>query len=73
MEKPIKPLLATAKQAGFTEKSFEACLANQKMLEGIEKVRQCAVEKFKVNSTPTFFINGGKCRRAPSRSRTWPR
>ncbi len=58
VEKPIPPLLAIAKQAGFTEQSFNACLANQKMLDGIESIRQRAVKTFKVQSTPTFFING---------------
>ena len=58
VEKPLPPLLTIAKQAGFTEKTFDACLANQKLLDGIEKVRQRAVDKFKVNSTPSFFING---------------
>lgn len=58
VEKPIPPLLAIAKQAGFTEKSFDACLANQKVLDGIESVRQRAATKFKVQSTPSFFING---------------
>ena len=51
-------MLAIAKQAGFTEQSFDACLANQKILEGIESMRQRAVDVFKVQSTPTFFING---------------
>ena len=55
---PLPPLLALAKQAGFTEKSFEECLANQPILDGIEQVRSRASEKLGVNSTPTFFING---------------
>lgn len=58
VEKPIPPLLAIAKQAGFTEKTFDACLSNQKTLDGIESIRQRATSKFKVQSTPTFFING---------------
>jgi len=58
VREPIPPLLAIAKQAGFTQQSFEACLANQKVLEGIEWVRNRATEKFKVDATPTFFING---------------
>lgn len=58
VEKPIPPLMAIAKQAGFTEKSFDACLANQKLLTGIEDVRQRAIKQFQVDSTPTFFING---------------
>jgi protein-disulfide isomerase len=56
---PIKPLLTIAKRAGFTKAKFDECLENDgKVLEGIEAVRQRASEKFGVNSTPTFFING---------------
>lgn len=58
VEKPLDPLLTLSKQAGFTKESFDACLSNQKILDGIEATRQRAVDKFKVNSTPTFFING---------------
>lgn len=60
VEKPLGPLLAIAKQVGFTEESFKACLANQKVLDGIEWVRNRAADKFKVESTPTFFVNGQK-------------
>ena len=58
VEKPLGPLLATVKQVGFTEDSFKQCLSNQKVLDGIEWVRNRASDKFKVDSTPTFFING---------------
>jgi protein-disulfide isomerase len=58
VEKPLPPLLALAKQAGFTQSAFEACLQNQKLLDGIEAVRTRATDKFKVQSTPSFFING---------------
>jgi len=58
VQKPLPPLMAIAKQAGFTQKSFEVCLANQQLLGDIEKVRERAAAKFGVNSTPTFFING---------------
>jgi protein-disulfide isomerase len=58
--KPVPPLLAIAKQAGFTEQSFDACLANQQLLDGVQNVRQRGIDAFKVQSTPTFFINGTK-------------
>jgi protein-disulfide isomerase len=58
VQQPIPPLMAIAKQAGFTEQSFNACLNNQKLLDNIEAVRERAVKQFNVNSTPTFFING---------------
>jgi protein-disulfide isomerase len=60
VEKPLPPLLTIAKQAGFTPTSFDACLSNQKILDGIEAIRKRAIDKFKVESTPTFFINGEK-------------
>lgn len=60
VEHPLQPLVATVKQAGFTEDSVKECLANQKVLDGIEWVRKRATDKFKVDSTPTFFINGQK-------------
>jgi protein-disulfide isomerase len=60
VERPLPHLLAIAKQAGFTQEKFNACLANQKLLDDIQKVRQEAVDKFKVQSTPTFFINGSR-------------
>jgi protein-disulfide isomerase len=55
--KPVPALLKIAKQAGLTEQQFDACLSNQKVLDGIDWVRERA-EKFGVNSTPTFFVNG---------------
>jgi len=58
VHKPLEPMLAIAKQAGFTQQSFEECLANQEILSGIEAGRDRATTKFGVNSTPTFFING---------------
>ena len=60
VEKPLAPLLAIAKQAGFTQQTFDACLSNQKILDGIENMRDRAAKEFKVESTPTFFINGTK-------------
>ena len=58
VEKPLPPLMAIAKQAGFTEESFNACLTNQKAWDAMESVRQRALKQFKVESTPTFFVNG---------------
>ena len=54
---PLPPLLDIAKQTGFTEESFNACLKDQKVLDGIKWVfdRGSALG---VQSTPSFFING---------------
>jgi protein-disulfide isomerase len=60
VKEPLGPLKTIAKQFGFTEQSFNECLANQKELDAIQAVRDNAVSKLGVNSTPTFFINGKK-------------
>ena len=52
-------LLQISKLAGFSQESFEACLTDQKLLDDVRAVREARVEEeFKVDSTPTFFING---------------
>ena len=51
-------LFEFARQAGFTQESFDKCLTDQKLLDSIEAIRKRASEKFGVSSTPTFFING---------------
>jgi len=60
VQKPVPPLMAIAKQFGFTQESFDKCLANQQVLDGIQDVRDRAADKLGVNSTPTFFVNGKK-------------
>jgi protein-disulfide isomerase len=58
VQRPLQPMFAIAKQAGFTQQSFDECLANQQILNGLEETRTRASTKLGVNSTPTFFING---------------
>jgi protein-disulfide isomerase len=60
VQKPVPPLMEIAKQFGFTQQSFDACLANQQVLDGIQEVRDRAAKSLGVNSTPTFFVNGKK-------------
>jgi protein-disulfide isomerase len=66
VQKPLPPLLNIARQAGFSQQSFEQCLANQKLLDDIEKVRERGAKEYGVSSTPTFFINGKVQRGAPT-------
>ena len=58
VQQPLEPLKTISKQAGLGEQDFEKCLANQQLLDGMEKARQHAATRLRVNSTPTFFING---------------
>jgi len=57
---PVPALKSLAKQFGYTEDSFNECIANHKMLDGLQEARDYAVAKLGINSTPTFFINGKK-------------
>jgi protein-disulfide isomerase len=60
VKEPLPPLKEIAKQFGVGESEFNECLANQKLLDGIQAVRDHAAQKLGVNSTPTFFVNGKK-------------
>lgn len=55
---PKTALFDLMKQAGFTQASFEACLTNQQILDGVNWVKNRGDKEFAVKGTPTFFING---------------
>lgn len=56
--KPKDAIEAIAKQLGFTTETFNTALTNQTLFDGMEKMRDQATNDFKVEGTPTFFING---------------
>jgi protein-disulfide isomerase len=58
VEKPLDGLSNIVKQTGMSQESFESCLKDQQLYEKVNMVRDRAAEKFGVNATPTFFING---------------
>ena len=51
-------LLRIGKQAGLSQQNIEDCLKDQALLDKIAADQKYASEILKVNSTPTFFING---------------
>lgn len=55
---PAAALLKLAKQIGFTQENFTKCLQDQKLLDNIRAVSQRGSEKFGIDSTPSFIING---------------
>ncbi|HUE46208.1 MAG TPA: DsbA family protein [Aestuariivirgaceae bacterium] len=55
---PRGELLKIARMAGFTEESFNQCLENEEIAEGILAIRSTGAEQYGVDSTPTFFVNG---------------
>ena len=58
VDKPLDGLLNVVKQTGMTQETFERCLKDQALYDKINMVRDRGAEKFGVNATPTFFING---------------
>ena len=63
---PVPKLFEIAKQAGFTQASFDKCLTDQKLLDEITAGRTRASDVFGVSATPTFFINGKKLEGSPT-------
>ncbi len=59
-QSPVDALEQILRQAGFSKEKFEACLKDQKTYGAINAVKTRGLETFKVESTPTFFINGTK-------------
>jgi protein-disulfide isomerase len=51
-------LTRIGKQAGLSQQAVEDCLKDQALLDKISADQKFANEVLKVNSTPTFFING---------------
>ncbi len=60
VDKPLEALSSLLKQTGMSQQSFDACLNDQKLYDGVNAVRDRASQKFAINATPTFFVNGTK-------------
>ena len=57
-EKPLDALRQMMRQAGFSQEKFDSCLKDQKLYDAVNAVKNRGLETLKVESTPTFFING---------------
>lgn len=56
--KPLDSLKQLLRQAGISEERFGQILRDQKLLDNVNAVRQRASDVFKVDATPTIFVNG---------------
>ena len=54
------------KQAGMSEEAVETCGRDQTLLDKLAADQRFALEVLKVNSTPTFFVNGERLKGAMS-------
>ena len=57
-EGALPAIQSLAKQAGFSDQAFEACLTNQQLLDGINAVKDHGYDAMGVRATPTIFIDG---------------
>lgn len=60
VDKPLDGLANVLKQTGLGQEAFQSTLKDQQLYENVNKVRDRAAEKFGINATPTFFINGDR-------------
>lgn len=59
-EKPRDAILEIAKQLGFTEASFDTALQNQDLFDKMQTMQKQALDEFKLEGTPTFYVNGAQ-------------
>ena len=55
-ENPLTALKRIGQLGGLSPEDFDACLANEELMNGIIQGRLDATEEFDINSTPTFVI-----------------
>jgi protein-disulfide isomerase len=60
MKNTTETLTRIGKQAGLSQQAIEDCLKDQALLDKIAADQKYAAEVLKVDSTPTFFLNGEK-------------
>ena len=60
LKNTTETLTRIGKQAGLSQSQVESCLKDQALLDKIVGDQKFASEVLKVDSTPTFFLNGEK-------------
>ena len=55
---PLPQLQQITKQAGLSQQAFDECLKDQTLYNNILAMRERGSKEYKVESTPTLFVNG---------------
>lgn len=55
---PSAAIFEVAQQFGFTQERFEQALTDETLFAGLESMREQALNKFGLQGTPTFYLNG---------------
>lgn len=57
-EDPVAALARIARMGGMSQAVFDACMADQDLMQQIVQTRQDGADKYKIASTPSFIIDG---------------
>jgi len=57
-ENPVDELASLARRVGISRTGFDQCVNNKEMHKHLMALTKTAVDDYKVNSTPSFFVNG---------------
>lgn len=57
-QNPRQALMQVARLGGISDADFEACIANQEVMGGIQKSTADATREHGITSTPSFLIDG---------------
>jgi len=55
---PLPQLQQITRQAGMSQQAFDECLKDQTLYNNVMAVRERGSKEYKVESTPTLFVNG---------------
>jgi protein-disulfide isomerase len=53
-----EPIARLRLETGLSPEDFLACVKDKTLFDGITAIRDSAAQRFGINSTPTFFVNG---------------
>lgn len=59
-KKSKKAMFKVVKPLGFTQKTFDACIADPKLNQAFTEIRNKGKDKFFVKGVPAFYVNGVK-------------
>lgn len=63
---PVEALAGIGRLAGVSRATFDACLKNEEIYQGIVKIATHGETKFGITATPSFIVNGKKIEGAVS-------
>jgi protein-disulfide isomerase len=53
-----EPIERLRRETGLSPEEFLACAKDKTLFDGVNAIHDSAVQRFGVNATPTFFVNG---------------